>query len=281
MAATADTIPTIVGEAILESLQANLVYARLFNQDYQGDVKYGNAVKIPSIGSVSIGNYTVGSDMSDDTVSDSSATMSIDQQKYFSIVIDDVDAKQARPDIVGAYGREAAYQLRKTIDTYLASTLSSGAGLTTDLGTTGTPLEVTKDNVDTTLLQMAKLLDAADVPRQNRVVVLPPWMAHHLVQAGLSTFTDNVDVAQNGFVGRYAGFDVLMSSQVPNDTGAKYQVLAGSNIGATMAMQVNQTETIRHPVQMADKLRGLAVYGAKVTRANAIALAYCNDGSST
>ena len=50
-----------------------------------------------------------------------------------------------------------------------------------------------------------------------------------------------------------------------------------TNISATMGLAINQTETVRHQTQFADKLRGLAVYGAKVTRPAALAVATCNE----
>ena len=116
MALSTDTIPTIVGEAILETLKGNLTYSRLMNEDYLGDIVPGNAVKIPAIGSVTIGDYTVYTDMSDEEVADDSQTLNISSQSYFSIVIDDIDAAMAKPAIMAAYAREASYQMAATID---------------------------------------------------------------------------------------------------------------------------------------------------------------------
>ncbi len=272
-------IPTIVGEAILESLRENLVYGSLFNEDYIGDVKPGNAVKIPSIGSVTIGNYTAYTDMDDEAVSDSSQTLSIDQQKYFSIVMDDVDAAMSKPRVMAAYAREASHQMQATIDSYLAGVLAAGGTITTDLGDDTTPLEINSANVGSTLRLIARKLDDAKVPRAGRFVVVPPWMVEDLVSANITDSTNNVDAISNAMVARYGGFDVLMSHQVPNTESAKYKIVAGTNLSATMALAIDQTELIRHPTQFADKLRGLAVYGSKVTRAAALAVATCNEAA--
>lgn len=279
MALSADTIPTIVGDAILESLRENLVYSRLFNEDYQGNVAPGNAVKIPAIGSVTIGTYSEYTDMSDEEVADSSQTMNIDQQSYFSLVLDDVDAAMSKPDILGAYTREAAFQMQKTIDTYLVGLLAAGGTITADLGTDVTPLEINSANVGETLRLIARKLDDALVPRRGRVAVLPPWAVEDLVSANLTDSTNNTSELSNAMVARYAGFDVLMSHQVPNTTGEAYKIVAGSNISATMAMAIQNTEIIRHPTQFADKFRGLAVYGGKVTRPATIAVATCNEAA--
>ena len=275
--ALSDSIPTIVGSKVLESLQNNLVYKALFNEDYQGNVAPGNAVKIVSPGSVTVGDYTEYTDMDEEAVTDSSQSLSIDQQKYFNIVIDDVDAAMAKPNIMAAYAKEAVYQLNDTVDSYLAGILAAGGTIDTDLGDDTTPLEINSANAASTLQLIARLLDDAKVPRAGRVVVLPPWYVEDLVSANLSNLTNNTDVAANGFVGRYAGFNILMSHNVPNTTSAKYKIVAGTSIAATMAMAIDKAEGMRHQKQFADLMRGLIVYGSKVTRAGALAVATCNE----
>lgn len=275
--ALTDSIPTIVGKAVLESLQKNLVYGQMFNENYMGDVAPGNAVKIVSPGSVTIGTYSEYTDMDEEAVTDSSATMSIDQQNYFNLVIDDVDNAMKRPDIMAAYAREAVYQMNDTVDGYLGGLLSAGGTIISDLGDDTTPLEINSANAASTLQLIARKMDDAKVPRAGRVVVLPPWYVEDLVAANLSNLTNNNEVAASAYVGQYAGFNILMSHNVPNTASAKYKIVASSNIAATKAMAVRKTEQLRHPSQFADILRGLAVYGGKVTRAGAIAVATCNE----
>lgn len=279
MALSAHSIPTIVGKAILTSLQERLVYARLFNQDYEGEVAPGNAVKIVGIGSVTIGDYVVGTDMDEEAVTDASQTLTIDQQKYFNLVIDDIDKAMSRPEIMAAYSREATFELQKTMDSYLAGILAAGGTLTTDLGDDTTPLEINSANIGTTLRLIARKLDDALVPRKGRQVVLPPWAVEDLVAADVTEKTDNAETINEGFVARYAGFNVLMSQQVPNTSSAKYKIIAGAPISATMAMAIDKTEQLRHEKQFADKFRGLAVYAGKVTRAATLAVATCNEAA--
>ena len=279
MALSAATIPEIVSSGILESLKEGLVYGNLFNRDYTGDVAPGNVVKIPSIGAVTVGTYSEYTDMVDQNAADSSQSMTIDQKKYFSIVLDDIDAAMAKPAILGAYAKEASFQIQKTIDSYLAGILAAGGTLVTGLGTSTTPIEVNSANIGSQLSAMAVLLDNALVPRSGRFVVLPPWAVEKLTIANIAKSTDNAATLAAGFVAQYAGFDVLMSPLVPNTTNAKYKIIAGSSISATMALAINKTEIIRHEAQFADKLRGLAVYGSKVTRAATICVGTWNNAA--
>jgi hypothetical protein len=280
MALTANTIPTIVGDAILETLKGNLVYRKLFNGNYTGSVAPGNVVKIPSIGSVTIGAYSEYTDMDDDEASDAGASMAVDQQSYFSIVLDDVDAAMAKPAVMAAYASEATFRLQNTIDGYLGGLLATGGTLTTGLGDDTTPIEVNAANVDVQLRLMARMLDDAKVPRSGRFAVLPPWAVEDLVESNIVDNTNNADALANAMVAKYAGFDILMSQSVPNTTGAAYKVVAGSAISATMAIAINNTEMLRHPTQFADKFRGLAVYGGKVTRPDTICVATWNEASA-
>lgn len=279
MSLSADTIPTTVASAVLESLRSNLVFGNMFNENYSGEVAPGNAVKIPSIGTVNVVDYTSYTSLSDDEAADSSVTMDIDQQRAVSLVIDDIDEAMARPDIMGAYGREIAFQLQKDMDSYLAGLLAAGGTLDTDLGDDSTPLSVNSANVQEVLHQMARLLDEADVPRGGRAVVLPPWMLQDLVNANVNTSTGNTGELSTGAVARAFGFNVFTSTQVPNDGGDKYKIIGTSNIAATMAMAVNQSEILRHPTQFANKMRSLFVYGGKVTRPGAIAVATVDEAA--
>jgi hypothetical protein len=275
MALSSASIPVIVSSAILELLHQNLVYAKLFNEDYQGDVAAGNTVKIPSIGAVVTEAYTRYTDLTGQNAADTSVDLLIDQQRAFSITIDDIDKAQAKPAILAAYAKEATFQLQKDVDAYLASVLVAGT-LVTGLGTSTTPIEVNSANIAAQLRAMALLLDNALVPRAGRAIVLPPWAIDKLVLASIVNAVDITAPAAEQLVGRYAGFNILMSPLVPNTASAKYRIVGGAPISATYAVQVEKTEQLRHPKQFADVLRGLLVYGAKLSRPATIASAYWN-----
>jgi hypothetical protein len=272
------SIPTIVSAAILKALEKRLVYSRLFNKDYSGDVTPGGTVKIISTGAATIGTYTRDSDISWQGLDETGQDLAIDQQKYYAVKIDDIDKVQARPDLLAAYANDAAYQLQDTVDQYLAELLSEAVGtVTDDLGDGTTPLEINSDNVGATLRLIARKLDDAKVPRSGRVVVVPPWVVEDLVTANIAESTANEGAVSNGMVTRYAGFDVLMSHNVPNTAGDAHKIVAGAPLAATMAVQIDKSEQIRLPNTFADGVRGLMVYGAKVTRPGAVAVATCNE----
>ena len=272
-------IPEIFSPILLEALNSRLAYSALFNQDYQGSVTYGNKVNILSLDPVTVGNYVVDTPIDYQLLSDSKQELDINQQKYFAISLDDIDEIQSNADLMGAMARNASYQLQKTIDGFLATTASAGAGIVSGLGTTSVPLAINSANVKKTLLTIGRKMDEALVPRAGRVIIVPPWFVEKIVLAGILEATNNSEMLLNGYAGRYGGFDIYMATNVPNTTGAKWQILAGTSIAGTMAVQLSKVETIRLETHFADALRGLAVYGSKITRPTTLAKAICDEAA--
>lgn len=276
MALSGATIATKVANTILEVLKESLVYSNLYNQDYQGEIVALNTLKIPSIGAVTIEDYVQYEDMTGQNAADSSVSLVIDKQKAFEVVIDDIDATEATPRILSAYAVDAAFGLKKKMETDLAAELASAGTLVTGFGTSTTPIEVNSKNICAQLRAMAMAMDNALVPRQDRAIVLPPWAIEKLTLASIVDATDNSIAMADGIVGKYAGFNIYMSPLVANTASAKYRILAGSPRSATYGVALDKVEVIRHPKQFADILRGLCVYGAKTTRPGTVINGYWN-----
>ena len=83
-------------------------------------------------------------------------------------------------------------------------------------------------------------------------------------------------------VGRIAGFDVYMSNNVKTGTGTDnghtpyFEVTAQVADACTYAEQIIKTEAYRMEKRFADGVKGLHVYGAKVTNGNEIAKLICS-----
>lgn len=77
-------------------------------------------------------------------------------------------------------------------------------------------------------------------------------------------------------VARAAGFNVYISNNVPNTTQTKYKVIASTNACGTYAEQILKTEAYRREKGFDDGVKGLHVYGAKILRPEAVAVATVN-----
>ena len=83
----------------------------------------------------------------------------------------------------------------------------------------------------------------------------------------------------NGYVGRAAGFDIYTSNNVPNTSNALYKVIAGYSGAWSYAEQIADVEAYRPERRFADAVKGLHLYGAKVTRPLGLALMICSKAS--
>lgn len=270
--AVTNFIPTIWSRSLLESLKKSLVYGQpgVINRDYEGEISgAGSSVKINTIGPISVTDYTANSDLTaPETLSDSQVVLTIDKARAFNFQLDDVDNAQTQPKIMEGAMREAAYALSADLDSYLAG-LHGQASITSGFGSTATPVVPTSTTAYEYLADAFTALDEANCPQEGRWAIVPPWF-HGLLRKDsrfVSYGTDmNRAVLQNGIIGQAAGFNVLVSNNVANTSGAKFKILFGHPSAWTMAMQIEKVEAYRMEKRFADAVKGLNVYGAKVTR---------------
>lgn len=276
-------IPELWSARILSKLQPNLVYANLMNRDYEGEIsQYGDTVHIASVGDVTVKAYTKNTDIDDpEDLSTEDQTLIIDQMKYFNFSVDDVNKAQMRTDLMDQYAANAAFSLRKDADTYCATILSAGEiGKDAGLGDDTTPLELTDPGSAYDLLvSMQIALDEADVPDVGRWVVVPFAFKGLMEKDDRFVMTGTAQAENrlaNGFAGRAAGFDIYTSNQVPNTSKTKYKIIGSVPMAATFADQILETEAYRPQKRFSDAIKGLHVYGAKVTMPEIVAVSTVN-----
>lgn len=272
-------IPEIWSALLLENLKDALVFGSpsVINRNYDGEVsRYGDTVRINSIGEVSVDDYTKNADhMPPETLNDSQMVLVIDQAKMFNFQIDDIDTAQQNPKLMGAAMREAAWALASTADDYLADVINNGVALGHDLG--GTPIVVSSnpEGVYEGLVDLSVVLDASNTPTEGRYAVVTPAIVGAMRKdARFASFgTDaNRRVAAGGtrVLGEMAGFSILVSNRVP-ENGGNPQIIAGHNWATTFADQIESLEGYRPERRFADAMKGLHVYGSKVIRPELLA----------
>jgi hypothetical protein len=277
-------IPTIWSARLLAHLDKTHIYANLVNRDYEGEIKnFGDTVKINQIGDIEIKDFTKGKDIADpDELSGDQTSLVIDQAKYFNFSIEDVDNAQTNPKLMDDAMQRSAYGMNDVTDNFLANLMAVGAvNNGKNLGSDDSPLTITKDSAYDLLVDLATDLSEKNVPTQGRWVVIPAWYHGLLLKDSrfVGNGTDyNKGILQGGAVGIAAGFTVHLSNNVPNVSGAKYKILAGTNQAATYAEQILKTEAYRPEKRFSDAVKGLHVYGAKVIQGKALSELTANKG---
>jgi hypothetical protein len=142
-----------------------------------------------------------------------------------------------------------------------------------NLGTTGSPVAVSKTNVLDYIVDIGTVLDEANAPEGNRFLIIPAKMAGMIKKSDLkdaSLTGDSVSVLRNGRLGMIDRFTVYMSHNLKVDTGGKFNIVAGHKMGFTFASQMTEMETIRSESTFGNIIRGLQVYGYKVVKPEAL-----------
>lgn len=272
-------IPELWSARLLYALEKSHVAANLVNRDYEGTIRQqGDTVHINSIGAVTVDDYTRNTDIDDpEILTTTDQTLLIDQAKYFNFQIDDVDAAQAAGDMMDAAMARAAYALNDTADTFLLKTIVNGADSGNILGSS-TAVSVSADNIYENIVALGTALDKQNVPRTGRYIVVPPDVYALLLLDDRFVKASDGGTANstllNGEVGRVAGFTVYMSNNVPFATDT-WSIPASVAYSTTYAEQIVSTEAYRMEKRFADAVKGLHVYGAKVTDGKAVAVLKC------
>lgn len=298
-------IPEIWGDLLLKAYRRTLVYGALFNRDYEGDIKeVGDTVRINAIGDPTILSYSKDTTITaPQTLTGAQTVLQVSQAKYFNFSVDDIDAAQQNPKVMGEATNRAGYGIALAMDKYLAGFYTDVASGNT-LGTSGTPLVVAAPiysavGAGTTaydyLVNLSQLLDQNEVPAQDRYCVIPAWMKTSITldprftsfntpEANARLVTGLMDasrgVAGANYLGKIDSMDVYWSNSAPHIggtlgiAGSQDVVLAAHRDAFTMAEGLSRVEAYRPPDRFSDAMKGLTLYGAKTLRPNAIAVLY-------
>lgn len=272
--------PIIWSANLLTTLKKSQVYAApgVVNRDYEGEISAaGDTVKITSISRPTVGTYVPNvTQITPEVLTDAQRSLVIDQSKYFAFSVDDVDARQAAGNVMSEAMDEAAYALLDIADQFVAS-LYTGVAAANNLGTISVPVANPNYAYEQILVPLKVALDDANVPTMGRYAIVPPWLHGRLLLddrfVKVNEAGDGGQGLRNGLVGRAAGFDIRMSNNAPNPTGDDYVVQAGTPMAISYAEQINKTEAYRPQGGFEDAVKGLHLYGAKLVRPEAIAVA--------
>lgn len=235
--------------------------------------QYGDTVHINQLGDITIKDYKKGDIEAPEELSTTSQMLIIDQAKYFNFAIEDIDKAQVRTALMDSAMQRTAYALADSTDNFIAGLMAKDAKI--KIGSSTTPIVLTAENVYTTLIQLKVAMDKANVPSEGRWVVIPPEF-EGLMLSDPTRFAGayGANAEQrliNGFVTRACGFDIYTSNNVPVTAG-KYSIVASNNTTTTFAEQIVSTEAFRPEASFKDAMKGLNVYGAKVTQGDAVAV---------
>ena len=294
-------IPTIWSGKLIEKFYDATVLAAIANSDYEGEItNQGDKVIIRTKPTIAINDYEANQALVVERPSSNIVELLIDEGKYFNTILDDVMEVQADLNQLSMWADDASEQMKIVIDTdvlaYIASEMiAANSGVTAgrlsgdiDLGSVAAPLEAIDrvgkgfdgPEIIDIITRLGQALDEQNIPETGRWLVIPAFLAAMIKRSELrdaSLVGDSVSMLRNGRLGMIDRFTVYMSNLLPivasGAGGDHTQIYAGHSHGLTFASQLTKVETLRGESTFGTYLRGLQVYGRKVTDATAITMA--------
>lgn len=288
-------IPEIWSMQIIVKLYEGTCLSDISNTKYQGEIKAkGDKVIIRSIGDVTIRDHVDGQDLVYEDIEGSTVELLIDKGLYFGFNANLVTQYQSDIDYVSEWSTNASNRLKIKMERNIfadiyASAHANNKGATAgkmtvgiNLGVTGTPLVLTKDNINELIVDVGTVLDEQDVPDDgDRFIILPARMMGLLKKSDLREYNVSGDSAnqnlRKGKVGMLNNFNIISSNLLARVTDGEYSpyhIIAGHKMALTFASQIVKNEKMTNPKAFGEIVRGLQVYGYKVIKPEALVDVY-------
>ena len=269
----ADFIPELWSDEVIAGYKKNLVVGNLVSKiAHKG--KKGDTIHIPKPTRGSATAKSANAKVAIQSDTHSKVDLSIDKHYEYSVLIEDITEVQALNSLRRFYTDDAGYALATQVDTDLFTLTEGlqggtvtgsgadawekayiGSGTTNYTGNSSNAADIT----DAGLRAMILVLDNANVPMDNRALIIPPVCANDLL--GINRFTEQQyigsgDAIKTGKIGMIYGIDVYISTNCPTTTTAN---TATDRVGVLMhkdALALVEQMSVRSQTQYKQEYLG-------------------------
>ena len=290
-------IPELWSDEVIGAYKSNLVVAnlvtKLSHKGKKGDTIY---IPVPARGSASA--KAANTQVTLSAATNTKVTVSIDKHYEYSKLIEDIAEVQSLASMRKFYTDDAGYALAKQVDTDLfalaegfqggtvggtgasayENAVIGGNGSTAYTGNSSNASDIT----DAGIRRMLLTLDDADVPMDNRVLIVPPICANDML--GINRFTEQQfigsgDAIRTGKIGQIYGVDVYITSNAPTPAGTDRAGMLMHKDAMVLAEQVGvRSQTQYKQEYLGDLFTSDTIYGVAELR-NDAAVAFVVPGS--
>ena len=304
-------IPTLWSSKLNAKFYTASTFADIANTNWQGEISgIGDKIVINNIPDISIQKYVPGAGLQYQVPTPSTIELQIDQGRYFAFQVNDLLEMQSKPNLMDTFSNDASMQMKVAIDSdcFYRSFLNGAAankGGTAgaksgsyNLGTEGSPFQITAGSSLKLLTSMAGVLDEQNIPETDRFLIIDPVTRQDLMQSNLAQaqfMGDSQSMVRNGKIGSIDRFTTYVSNNMPrlaangtswisgdgSDTSVsattnankRRVIIAGHKSAISFASQMTKMETVRNPYDFGDYIRGVNIYGLKVVKPEALSIA--------
>ncbi|MDX9803625.1 MAG: hypothetical protein RBS96_06325 [Dehalococcoidales bacterium] len=266
--------PMLMRREIMRAREKRMVFKNfLWIPDNVEDPRtIGQSVTLPSIGAIASSSYSDGS-ITYASVDDQSQTLLINKQVLCPIKVTDINRIQSVKGLYPAIAQEMGYSMANYQDSDLAAGIYAGAGVTTDLSSTG----VDSGNVFDALMTLKADMKVKNV-NEDIPLFVDPYLSKAIASSAGFIKTNNDEIIASGQVGRMAGFIIIETNNLT--TTGTYK--GGNLVVNACAFTPNRSvawveqkgfsvEMLRDTATVSDLMRAHQIYGWKVVRADEVA----------
>jgi hypothetical protein len=290
-------IPEIWSGRLLIKFYERTVLAQIANTWYEGEITaFGDKVNIRTLPDITIRDYTIDQKLVTTKPVPTTVELLIDQGKYYSLPVNDVELKQSDIKYVDEWADDAAKQMKIEIETDIYGDIysdadSTNAGNTAGaisgdiaLGVSGAPKVITRENITDYIVDCGQALDENNIPDEDRFMILPAWACNYLKTSDLKNADltgDDKSPLRTGLLGMVDRFSLYQSNLLNSQTDGSYttfDAMFGQKSALTFASQLTKNEIVDNQDDFGKLARGLQVYGYKVIKGTALGHAYIAKG---
>ena len=261
--------PIIFSQKVQKFFRTASVVEAITNTDYAGEIEnFGDTVNIIKEPTITVSAYSRGAVVDTQDIVDDQIQLVVDQANSFAFKVDDIEERHSHVNFESVATSSGAYALKNAYDQNVIAAMvagvsssspdhllgaDSGSGQDQDVGFGSSEV----DPVDT-ISKHNRLLNAADVPEENRWFLAGPEFVEQLGQANsklMSDTTGNAAPLRNGKVidGKIMNMDVYMTNNfAASSTSNFFKVLGGHMSSTATANHIAKIEVIRHPESFSD-----------------------------
>lgn len=206
--------PNVWAKDVLMFVKANLVLLNLVKHYDEEVASYGQTVEIPNVSTISANAKSANTQVTLNANTETKTTITLNQHYESSFLVEDLLKVQSKYDLRSDYTMAAAYAIAAQIDSFIATTMTTGFTSNTAFGAFGTAI------TDTGVLYCNRKLDDAKAPSTDRSFVVSPQGKQEMLNIDKYIRYDAIGVGGqsnsivNGQIGEIYGVKVFMSQNI-------------------------------------------------------------------
>ena len=269
-----DLIPEIWSQRTVSLVRKNSTAAQIVNTAYTGDIaQAGDVVRIAGEGPVAIADYTdgeVGNDVAPATYVPTITAVTVDQAKYYSVRMPNVDTQQAATTWANSVVSRGAYGLADAADTYVYGLHGSAGFNNYESGTTPWHFDTASatNDIPAFFASLMSQAESNNIEVNDLVVVCPPEVREAVnLYFGTRDTGLSDGVIQRGFAGNFFGIQLWISNNLDYALGSPpttHGLCFPRGQGIALVDSVTETKVAQLEQNFGVNLMGLYLYGAAV-----------------